>query len=143
MPAACALQAVTHGFADGHDVRDDFVALEAPPLLTGTAEARLDFIRDVQAAGGTYLFDDGAEEAGRASENTIGGEDAVGDEGRQSYTVSVKISDGCTYLVPQVILQRTLLRGVSQGVRGIDDPRSRPGARRRPGTGRRAEDDRF
>ena len=92
--------------------------LEAPPFGSGAAEAGLDFICDVQAAGGVYFFDDRAQEPCRAREDTVGGEDAIGDEGRQSDAVPVKIGNGGTHLVAQVVLQGLLVSRSTAGRRG-------------------------
>ena len=49
--------AVAHGLAQGDDVGHEAVALEAPHMLAGAAEAGLHLVGDEQAAGGADRLD--------------------------------------------------------------------------------------
>ncbi|MNI49926.1 hypothetical protein D3C73_1045650 [compost metagenome] len=69
--------AVTHGFAEGDDVRHHAVGLMTPQVITGTAEAGLHFVGDEQTAGGADQRSGLVDETGRHPWQAFVGEQGV------------------------------------------------------------------
>src|ERR1039457_1901362 len=89
--------AVAHRLAHHDEVGHDAVALEAPDGTSGAGEARLDLIGDVEASGLVHGVDHGPQETGRAGQDPVGGEDAVGDERRELDPVPGHVGDRVRY----------------------------------------------
>src|SRR5262249_54832968 len=93
---------IAHWLADCHDVRDDFVPLEAPPSVAVPAEPGLYFVGDVEPARLVHLVYHWLEEAAGVRVHPVGGEDAVGDEGAQPGPMPFQVRNRRTDLAAYV-----------------------------------------
>ena len=69
--------AIAHRLTHRDEVGNESVAGKAPHLFAGAAKPGLHFVGDEEAAGGTYGFDRGTQEAFGIGEYAVAGEDGV------------------------------------------------------------------
>src|SRR5687767_1729489 len=74
--------AIADPFGHGHNVRDDTLRFESPVMRAGAAEARLNFIRDANTAGGANVFVSVPQIAVRKHDGAADALNALGDEPR-------------------------------------------------------------
>ncbi|MNP80143.1 hypothetical protein D3C76_1781490 [compost metagenome] len=74
------------------------MALEAPHVSAGTAEAWLHLVGDEQATGGAHGFHRFAEEPSRVGKYAIAGEQRVYKQCRRANAMTLHVDQGSAYL---------------------------------------------
>ena len=90
--------AVAHRLAERDDVGHDAVALEAPHLPAGAAEARLHLVGDEEPAGLAHFRDRLLQEAGRIREDAVARKDRVDDQRRRLDAVGPHVVDRASHM---------------------------------------------